>query len=122
MEGRARFDAPQSPSQSAVLAPGDVVTATTSTVLITHETGKSLADQLAWRRGMLVFDNMTLADAAAEFNRYNEQKLIIADRAVATLTIAGNFRTGDVSAFARIIRNVLGLKVEAKGNDFVISR
>lgn len=122
LEGRARFDAPHSPSQSAVLKPGDVITATTSTVFITHETGKSLAGQLAWRKGMLVFDNMTLADAAAEFNRYNDQKLLIADPAVAKLTIVGKFRTDDVAAFARIIRNVLGLKIEAKGDDFVISR
>jgi transmembrane sensor len=122
VEGRARFDAPHSQSQSAVLTPGDVVTATASTVFITHETGKSLAGQLAWRKGMLVFDNMTLADAAAEFNRYNEQKLLIADPAVANLTIVGKFRTNDVAAFARIIRNVLGLKVAARGEDFVISR
>lgn len=122
VEGRARFDAQHSQSQSAVLSPGDVVTATISTVFITHETSKSLSGQLAWRKGMLVFDNMTLADAAAEFNRYNGQKLVIADPAVASLTIVGKFRTDDVAAFARIIRNVLGLKVEAKGDDFVISR
>lgn len=122
VEGRVRFEAPHSPSQSALLAPGDVVTATTSTMFVTRENSKSLASELAWRRGALVFDNMTLADAAAEFNRYNERKLIIADPAVARLTIVGKFRTSDVEPFARVIRNVLGLHVEAKGNDIVISR
>ena len=109
VEGRVRFDAPHSPSQSALLAPGDVVTATTSTMFVTRETTKSLASELAWRHGALIFDNMTLADAAAEFNRYNSRKLIIADPEVAGLTIVGKFRTGDVEPFARIIRNVLGL-------------
>jgi transmembrane sensor len=122
LEGRVRFEAPHSPSQSALLAPGDVVTATTSTMFVTRETKKSLTSELAWRRGALVFDNMTLADAAAEFNRYNQRKLIIADRAVANLTIVGKFRTSDVGPFARIIKDVLGLHVEPKGDDFVISR
>jgi len=122
LEGRVRFEAPRSPSQSALLAPGDVVTATTSTMFVTRETQKALTGELAWRRGALMFDNMTLADAAAEFNRYNQRKLIIADPAVARLTIVGKFRTTDVEPFARIIRNVLGLHVEAKGDDIVISR
>jgi transmembrane sensor len=122
MDGRVRFEAPHSPSQSALLASGDVVTATTSTMFVTHESGKVLSNALAWRHGALVFDNTTLADAAAEFNRYNARKLIIADPAAARLTIVGKFRTGDVEPFARVIRNVLGLHVQARGDDFVISR
>jgi len=122
VEGRVRFEAQHSPSQSALLRPGDVVTATASTMFVTRETKASLARELAWRHETLVFDNMTLADAAAEFNRYNQRKLIIADPAVAEITIVGKFRTRDVEPFARVIRNVLGLKVVAKGDDFVISR
>ncbi len=75
----------------------------------------------AWRRGMLIFDRTTLADAAAEFNRYNDTKLVIADRSIAKQTIGGKFSTADVSGFVEIMQQLMGLRVEHRGRDFVIS-
>ncbi len=124
MEGRVRFGAiDASPkSKSALLVPGDVVTATASTMFVTHKSKPALARQLGWQHGMLVFDNMTLADAANEFNRYNRQKLVIADQNVARLTIVGTFHTTDVKAFIDVAEDVFKLHVENNGNEIVISR
>jgi transmembrane sensor len=124
MEGRVRFGAlDASPkSKSALLVPGDVVTATASTVFVTHKSRPALARQLGWEHGVLVFDNMTLADAANEFNRYNRQKLVIADPGAAKLTIVGTFHTTDVRAFTDVAQDVFKLHVENNGNEIVISR
>jgi len=124
MQGTVRFDAPamRTPLKPALLTKGDVVTATPSTVFLTHENAKAAAKELSWRRGVLVFDKTTLADAASEFNRYNREKLVIADPAVASMTIDGTFPTNNVRLFARVVHDVLGLRVESRADESVILR
>ena len=70
---------------------------------------------------MLIFDRTTLADAAAEFNRYNKTKLIVSDPSIARRSIGGKFSTADVRGFVEIMQQLLGLRVERRGPDFVIS-
>ena len=122
-QGRVWLDAAgkQTPSQSALLAPGDVAMATANSVSVTRKTTQALATEMSWRHGVLVFKHTALADAASEFNRYNRQKLIIADAIAAQRTIGGTFPTGDVELFSRVVRDVLGLKVQNNGNEIVIS-
>lgn len=107
--------------RSVVLKPGDVALATAASVAVTRRTMPEVANEMAWRRGMLIFDRTTLAEAAAEFNRYNGTKLIIADPAIAGRTIGGKFSTADVHGFVEIMQQLLGLRVARKGQDFVIS-
>jgi transmembrane sensor len=71
---------------------------------------------------VLVFDKTPLADAAREFNRYNSEKLIIADPAVASITIDGTFPASNSQAFARVVHNALGLRIEKHGDENVILR
>ena len=88
LQGRVRFDAPtcRSPSQTALLTPGDVATRHGGfDVGRRRSRVQELANELSWRHGVLVFDHTTLADAAAEFNRYNREKIVIADPAAAQL-------------------------------------
>jgi transmembrane sensor len=124
MEGRARFDpsniGPR--ARSAVLVPGDVAVTTADTVAVRKAPPQALNNALGWRRGMLVFENATLADAAAELNRYNHEKLIIADAAAARLTFGATLPTTDVEAFTDVAKDVLGLRVEKRGGQIVISR
>jgi transmembrane sensor len=58
---------------------------------------------------------------AAEFNRYNTRKLIIADAHAAHVRIAGTFRADNIDAFANTAHRVLGLRIEKRGNDIAIS-
>jgi transmembrane sensor len=123
MQGRVRFEAPsaQSASVTALLTPGDVATATAGTMLVTRKADTALAHELGWRRGMLILDDVTLAGAVEEFNRYNREKLAVSD-AVSGMRIGGTFRTSDVQLFARVVQDVLGLRVRNRGTDTVISR
>lgn len=124
VQGRVWFDPAdhQSPAQSAMLTPGDVATVSENRMHVSHASERSLATGLSWRRGVLVFDNTSLADAAAELNRYNSKKLVIADPAIASETIGGTFGTGDIDAFARVARTALGLHVANNGAELILFR
>lgn len=124
VEGRARIDTttPGLHEVSAVLTPGDVAIANANTVSVTKKPTGSMADQLAWREGMLVFDHATLAEVAAQFNRYNSRKIVIADPAIAHLSLMGKFPVNDVALFGRVAKAVLGVDVADRGNEVVVSK
>jgi transmembrane sensor len=123
IRGEARVESAGlwSPAQSATLHPGDVAMATPTSLNVTRKSSGQLADELAWRRGALVFHNTRLGDAVAEFNRYNETKLIVADRALAALTINGTFRTNGFEQFARVAGDVFGLHVRHSADGIVLT-
>jgi transmembrane sensor len=50
-----------------------------------------------------VLHDTTLADAAAEFNRYNVHKIAIRDPVVGALRISGTFRATSAEAFVRLL-------------------
>ena len=122
LEGRVRFGAAGAHAQSALLTPGDDVVATAESVSTTHELPAALAGKLTWRRGVVVFKDTALADAVRELDRYNSQKLVVADPAIAGRKISGTISTGDVDGFIRVVREVLGLHVQNDGNEVVITR
>ncbi len=68
---------------------------------------------LDWREGLLVFRDNTLAEAAAEFNRYNTRKLLIADDAVGALRIGGSFRWDNAEGFVRLLERGFPVRAEA---------
>ncbi len=124
VQGSVRVDAPNAyaTTQTAMLKPGDVATATSRALSVVHESERAIGQALGWRHGMLVFHQATLAEAAAEFNRYNARKIVIADPVAAKFTIGATFPVNGVDAFTRLAKQVFDLRVENKGNAFVISR
>lgn len=123
VEGRVRFDAPDGRMREPLLlSPGDSVIAKENTIAVTRSSPRELAKELGWRRGVLMFDNTTLADAAAEFNRYNREKIVIAGAAVAQLRIDGTFPAENLDVFARATQQLFELRVENRGGNKVISR
>jgi transmembrane sensor len=124
LQGRVRFDngGHAGPLQSVSLRPGDVIMASAESVSVTRRPVKELESALAWRRGLLVFNYTTLADAAAEFNRYNAKKITIADPAAARLTIIGEFPVNGVDLFGRVATRILGVRVEDQNGGLLISR
>lgn len=124
MEGRVRLDA-QNGGQargSKLLRPGDVMVASGDKLSMMNRSTRDLANDLGWRHGVLVFRHTTLAAAADEFNRYNSEKLIVADGSAAQLTLNGTFHTSDVQQFTEVAQAVFGLHVEKRGSAAVISR
>jgi transmembrane sensor len=58
---------------------------------------------MAWQDGQIAFEGETLAQAAAEFSRYSDTKIVIDDPALAKEEIAGLFKATDPVGFANTI-------------------
>ena len=122
VEGSARFESSDGGQRSAVLKPGDTIVATVDSFSIRKKPVDVVSDALGWRRGMLVFHHTPLSDVIAEFNRYNTQKMAIADPSVAGRTITATLPTNDITAFKRIAIEFFGLHVSRRGDDILITR
>ena len=124
LEGRARFDSADwgAHTNPMVLSPGDILKTAGNSTFVARQPVAKLARELAWRRGALVFENATLADAARELNRYNVQKIVIADEAVKKLKFDASIPTNGVQVFTRVAREVFDLRVDSRANEVVISR
>ncbi|HEY5239044.1 MAG TPA: FecR domain-containing protein [Rhizomicrobium sp.] len=124
LEGRARLETANlwEKSNVAILSSGDLAVAGTHGLSVTKKPLPMLARELAWRSGKLVFDHVTLADAAAQLNRYNHRQVVIVDPSVALLAIDGTFPVSGVSEFSHAAKEVFGLRVEQLGDETVISR
>jgi transmembrane sensor len=59
--------------------------------------------ELAWQDGRIAFEGQTLAQAAAEFARYSDTKIVIDDPGLAKEEIAGLFQANDPVGFAETI-------------------
>lgn len=123
LDGSIRFESASANARthSEILKPGDVAVATASFVSISQRRPQALVDASAWRKGMLVFRDTTLASAVAEFNRYNQQKLSVAGTRASNVKIDGTFHAENVSGFTNMVEHVLELKVRKRGQEFVIS-
>lgn len=108
-------------ARPVVLTPGDVAAGEGVSVLQSRTSLDKVQDQLAWRQGLLVFDQIRLADAVAEFNRYNETQLAVEDAQAANLRIGGSFEATNVEAFARLLRSAYGLEITSDGETVRIS-
>jgi transmembrane sensor len=123
VEGLARIEFADEPvkSKGNLLKPGDVAIATADSISVSSAPPRKLKDELAWRRGVLIFRDTTLAEAVAEFNRYNSEKIVIADAEAARRRIGGTFTTGGVERFAEVARIALGLDVRTRQHEIFIS-
>jgi transmembrane sensor len=123
LEGRARIESfSESGPRSVELTPGDVAMANATSLSVSRKSAAELSNNIAWRRGLLVFKYTPLYEAVAEINRYNDAKLIIADASISNRTVYGTIPTQGVQAFVRVTTGALGLHVEKRGTEFVISR
>ncbi|TSB01580.1 FecR family protein [Sphingorhabdus contaminans] len=122
VEGRVRVDESQSGEapRTTIITGGEMVVAQGLSTLVTAKQAARVESNLAWRDGMLSFDRMSLGEAAAEFNRYNDQKIIV-EPSAAAIRIGGTFRASNVDAFVRLLDNAYGLHVEEHDGQIVIS-
>lgn len=121
VEGRVRVDDTSARAEPAVVTKGDVVVAHGASNLIARKSVDEVNTALSWRQGVLRFDQSTLADAAAEFNRYNHKQLVVSGPRIAQIRIGGSFDPSNVDAFARLLHQAYGLKVEEAGSEIKIS-
>ncbi|RZF65124.1 hypothetical protein EWE75_07050 [Sphingomonas populi] len=113
VEGRVRVEAsdPATAGRAAIITAGDVAIARGQSMLLADRSEQRVQDALAWRRGVLTFDQVTLEQAAHEFNRYNRRQIRLGDAQVARLRIGGSFEATNIDAFTRLLHDAFGLRV-----------
>jgi len=81
----------------------------------------SIEESMAWRRGQVVMNQMTLSAAAAEMNRYNNRQVITVQPEVGELSINGLFQAGDSANFANAVAQAYGLQMTRSDGQIVLS-
>lgn len=77
---------------------------------------------LAWRDGRLAFEGETLAEAASQFARYSDTRIIIPDPSLAAETVAGLFQANDPVGFAQAIAASFDLRTEIREGEVRLLR
>jgi transmembrane sensor len=103
------------------IAAGQSALASGSGVTLKEVPKREMARKLAWQNQMLVFDGDTLADVVAQFNRYNERQLVIADPHLATIQIGGYFRPTNLDAFIGVLQSDFEIRVNTDGNRLLLA-
>lgn len=67
---------------------------------------------LAWREGMIAFNGDTLEEAATQFARYSDIRILIDDPQVAARKVVGLYSATDPAGFARAVALSMGLQME----------
>ena len=122
IEGRVRVEQARliGRNHDATVTAGDVAIARGGSTLVT-KSATAVQQQLAWRSGQLVFDGVTLASAADQFNRYNLKRLVIGDPDAARILVNGSFQARNVGAFARLVEEAYGLDVQDRADRIVLA-
>lgn len=98
-------DSPRSASFTYVkLERGRAATVRLGTVILSRFDQKTAARLLAWIDGKLIFDGDSLGDVVSEFNRYNREKMQIADASIAAFRIGGSYSATNPQGFAKRLR------------------
>jgi transmembrane sensor len=105
----------------STLAAGSIARATNAGVLIQEKPIPEIENDLSWRTGYLIFRDTALADAVAEFNRYNTRKIVIEDPAVAATRVSGKFRSTQFEAFVRLLEAGFPIRAHAVDDHIVLT-
>lgn len=115
--GRARLE---HDGRSAVARAGQQAQIDAGALAVRDLTPDALDAALAWRRGEIHFDGMTLAQAAAEYNRYLPRRMVVADPQAAGLRLGGRFLIDEPSDFLRALAEGFGVESRIEGDRILL--
>lgn len=120
-EGKVAIAAPRV-AEAPPLAAGEAAVVQPGRVSVSPMSPQALERKLAWTTGRLEFRGEPLADAVAEFNRYNLRQIRLASPELGALRVGGNFKATDPESFAAALASAFKLHVDAVGTDAIVLR
>lgn len=78
--------------------------------------------ELAWREGRLVFAGESLSQAAAQFARYSDTRIVVTDPVLAGSGVAGVFDANDPVGFAQAVAGSLDARAEVREGQVLVTR
>lgn len=103
---------------TTLLPAGSIALATDSSVAVSSVPVQQAEELVSWRSGFISLHDTPLAAAVAEFNRYNQRRIVIGDASIGTLRVGGNFRWSNADSFVRLLE--LGFPVRAVRSENMI--
>ncbi len=71
---------------------------------------EAVQQRVVWTQGVIDLNGQTLEQAAAEFNRYSHQKIVIGDATIASTRVGGTFHTDEANKFLAALKAGFGVK------------
>jgi transmembrane sensor len=121
-QGQVRVELVGQPAAAAMVAQaGHEVISTDGGALMASKPDREIANELSWRRGMLNFNQQTLAEVAEQFNRYNSRQIEV-EGSARKIRIGGSFKADNVDVFVGLLHRGFGLSVSEQGDRILVSR
>lgn len=83
--------------ETTLIRPGLLATANPGEALIRRRT--------AWQDGFIELNDETIEDAVAEFNRYRDQPIVVADPRIGSLVVSGRFGIRESREFVEALKS-----------------
>ena len=78
-----------------------------------------IEQQLAWRKGMLMFQGEPLQNVIEEVSRYTDLKIIIPERSAREMKVGGLFKVGDTESLFEALRDGFDIHVKEVSSNVV---
>lgn len=118
-EGKVRVNSGSSDT-SVYLVPGQKAIARDDTFQISN--GADPDSLLAWRDGVVVFEGESLTEVIREIDRYTPLKFRIEDKELASISVGGFFKTGDLNQLLLVLENNFGVANQRVGDEIILSK
>jgi transmembrane sensor len=116
VEGRVQV-APETTGGMPAPPPDALILAAADRVVITRAGlgaplhGANIAAATSWTQHQLVFEHRPLIEVAAEFNRYNRDKVVIEGAELEQQEVTGVFQSNDPASFVAFLGSLPGVRV-----------
>jgi len=110
---------PESKKVLAELVAGQSTTFGNTVEKIEQIQTQELNRKLAWRQGVLVYENVPLRKVIDDISRYTNVTIEIADPSLRTLPIAGHFRVGEIEALFESLEITFGLNIKKISKNYI---
>jgi len=118
--GAAGGASPQSTVVPQKLAAGEAISVDARSGVVAAPEPVDVDDITAWQQRRLVFRKETLANMAAEFNRYNRVKIRLEGAEVSDRRLSGTFQVDGTELLIRFLEQDRSLAVERHSEEIVI--
>jgi transmembrane sensor len=75
---------------------------------------------LSWQKRRLDYADAPLSEIIADFNRYNQHKLVVADPRLGERRFGGTFPAGDYASLVQLLEKTFGVVVERRERETVL--
>jgi transmembrane sensor len=121
-QGKVKVEDRSTPTRAPVyVTAGGVARTEKKTVILEQKPASGTEDLLSWRTGYLVFRDTPLRDVIAEFNRYNDRQIEIADPAIETIRLTGKFRAANTAALIRLLEKSFHVGAHEVGDHIALT-